>query len=351
MPVYTRKAKLDPHHQQISWYLTQHGIYNLYHFTSVTNLKGIFRHGRIYSRDQLQMRHIAKNVEFGDASLSHGGIGDQRVEAYVSLGYFPGLPMAYLLEKKRHLCYLVFSHDVARTSGVLFSDRNAASWHADKERGLSGLENVDFEAVHAKKIRRHTDDHIYHQAEVLIPDALPTSAVEYAAFRSQSSLEEAQRLCDGIDSLPPFRVEPKFFHLYGYGRNTTYGVINARLVNRHPFRNSPMKLMSEDELRRLLSAPNVEGHTVDAQGGVCLVQTVQMPDTLPLAVKWWHESFRKPVKEATPLRRAKSSMSSFHHVAATLGPNDLQSGKWRVESWLTLDGCEVKQLEIRFEVE
>lgn len=211
MPTHIKKVKFDPEHQQMSWYLAQNGICNLYHFTAVTNLRQIFRHRLVYSRDQLQARRIAKHVEFGDASLSHGGVGDQRVEAYVSLSYYPGLPMAYWLEQHRHLCYLVFSHQVALTTGVLFSDRNAARLDANKEKGLPGLKCVVFETIHAKKARRGTDEHKYRQAEVLIPDMLSTGAIEYVAFRSQASLDEARRQCDGIDNLPHFALNQDSF--------------------------------------------------------------------------------------------------------------------------------------------
>lgn len=127
-------------------------------------------------------------------------------------------------------------------------------------------------------------------------------------------------------------------------------MVNARLVNRHPFRNNPMKLMSESELEWALSAPSIEGRVVKMKQGVCLIQTIQTRYTLPLTVKWWCESSKKPVKEAKLPGRRMFVGYGMKHVAATLGPNELHPGSWRVESWLSLEGHEVKQLEIPFEV-
>lgn len=339
------RPKLDSQHHQMSWYLAQQDVYSLYHFTAVENLRRIFRSHHVYSRDQIQQRGI-KRVIFGDPKLSHGGLGEQRVEAYVSLSYAPHLPMAYYLGMEGHLCYLVFSHRVALTQGVLFCDRNAARQDAKRECGLAGLQCVDFEAVRVHKARRHTIENTNRQAEVLVPGALSTSAIEYVAFRSQASLDEARRDCADLSGLPPFRVEPRFFSRWS-------GVVNARLINRHPFRNNSMRVMREHELDRMLAVPSCEGQVVNATKGVCVLQTIRMVEETerpPIRLEWRLASDKSHARVATPGRKAPSA-GHIHHLAATLGPDDLQPGTWHVTSWISLKHHTVKQFEIIFDVE
>ncbi|WP_376795594.1 DarT ssDNA thymidine ADP-ribosyltransferase family protein [Thermogemmatispora sp.] len=66
----------------------------------------------------------------------------------VSLSFTPYTPMAYHVKRRRHLCYLCISPEVAALQGVIFTDTNANSKLPDAllpgpARQGSGLERAE----------------------------------------------------------------------------------------------------------------------------------------------------------------------------------------------------------------
>lgn len=343
------RIKWSPDHRQILWALATHSIYNLYHFTAVSNLPRIFRTGAVCSREVLDTKNKLHLVECGGTDRSHqldDILGNDR---YVSLSYKARMPMAYECERVSHLCYLVFDCSVAARRGVLFTNRNAASPAAQRAEGLEGLRAVNFEAVLSNSARRGTDAHTLRQAEVLVPGQISTNDILYVAFRSQASLEEGRRLCQGSDRLPPFRAEPRLFHLHAEHH---FGCVNAVLLNRHRYLPGVTTVLDDDQLNRMLNGSGTGGGTaLKLKSGISLVQRLVTVPQLLLTVTWYSRG--KKVSTVMGLERAHKPFSGGgdSEVCTTLGPEQLKPGKWRVTSDLRLNNVIVRQISMPFDLE
>lgn len=343
-----RRQNLDAQHTEMAWYLACHGLHQLYHFTSITNLKLIFRRNRIYSRRQLQERHLSKQVEMGGSvPKSHAAHVGWASDDYVSLSYGARLPMAIKLEQIRHLCYFVFPIRVALLQGAVFTDVNAGSSRVSGEPGLAGLKKVDLSAVTAGLARRSSEKYDARQAEVLVPHAISVGDIQYVAFRSQASLEEAARQCEGIADLPLFQVDPRLFQ---FGKPPFFGTENIVLINRHRFAGRTTKSLNDTQLSKLLSGPSAESRPGKISDGVTVVQAVHTCRFLEPVVKWIGPTGRRIIVSGLTGRQAAFDSVGRYDIATTLGPEDLSPGRWRVECSLRLADTEVKQANIRFEM-
>jgi len=124
--------------------------------------------------------------------------------------------MSYYIQQESHLCYLKIDYRVALRKGVVFTDTNATrirDRHQRKE-GLVGLDLVDFGIINSTL---HSGPQPWSpewrrkvQAETLVPNEVPLSAIIETVFISQASQEEGERLW-GEFSHPLFKVDKNIF--------------------------------------------------------------------------------------------------------------------------------------------
>lgn len=341
------RIKAAKDHQQILWFLASRGIYTLYHFTPVTNLRSIFRKRAIYSRSILHDKDMLDRVECGGDERSHLQDYNLGNSDFVSLSFRPRMPMAFRREEVQHICYLVVDYSVAARAGVMFANKNAASTEAQRAEGLDGLQRVDFDAVKRKTAYAGTEAHSNRQAEVLVPDQVLVSDVLYVAFRSQASLDEARRHCHGLEHLPAFRVEPELFSL---GEANVFGCVNAALRNRHRFRPGTTRQLKEDQFNNLLASPTIERRPVKRENGISLVQHIMAVPDLLLTVKWYGPGRTGPMIKGVGNSKISFTDYGLYAVCTTLGPQQLEPGRWRVVSELRLNNTCVRQFKMQFDV-
>lgn len=183
-------------------------MHSLYHFTSVSNLEGIALNAGLCSVNCLQ--------SIGQSPSDYGGNGvsqflDQQLGNldYIHLNFFPYTPMAYHTKQNKHLCFFHIDPEVASWDGVMFTDSNATKTGHLKEKGLAGLNLVDFSYM--KTVNPGDPNWVkYSQAEVLVPQVIPLSSVMKVSFVSEASLEEGKRVW-GDSTSPEFVVDKSPF--------------------------------------------------------------------------------------------------------------------------------------------
>lgn len=211
--------------------------------------------------------------------------------------------------------------------------------------GFSGLREVDFEALATRSARRGSPTYNDKQAELLVPARVSLDDLEYVAFRSQASLDEAVRCCAGVGRRHPFRVQPDLFH-FPNGKGNHFGSISAELINRHRYSSGSSRLLTEEQLFSVLAGPGLKGGIAKLERGISLVQTIATLKHVTMTVKW---------TGPTPGKRIVISGLSTAHlpfldkgisaVCTSLGPELLVPGQWKVKCTLTLDDIS-KQIPI-----
>jgi len=122
--------------------------------------------------------------------------------------------MAYWRELKQHLCYVIVDLGIALEEEIIFTDRNATDSYHIRNKGLTGLNNVNFDAVRADYPYPSVEIKKQKQAEILIPHKVKLEKVTHIVFRSQSSFEEAKRICiDYPNFTEKFTVADRLFYL------------------------------------------------------------------------------------------------------------------------------------------
>jgi len=117
--------------------------------------------------------------------------------------------MAYNRKRAQHLCFFLINPEVATQLDVVFTDSNATRNDHRRGHGLLGLNNVQFNVIHA--IPFSVDDwHRFVQAEVLIPNFIPLTYVTEIGFVSSASMNYTKYLCDSLPC-PPLSVMPQIF--------------------------------------------------------------------------------------------------------------------------------------------
>src|SRR5579884_280584 len=200
---------LHPDAQAILTRLRQEGITALYHFTSVENLPNICHLGALCSKQILEKRGLLSTLVTGGNPLSHSLDRYQSNWDKLSLSFTPYTPMAYNRKRAQHLCFFLISPEVAAWSDVVFTDSNATRNDHKRGQGLIGLNNVQFNAIHALPFSVN-DWHRFVQAEILIPDSIPLAYVTEIGFVSNASMDHAKHLCDSL-LCPPFSVIAQLF--------------------------------------------------------------------------------------------------------------------------------------------
>lgn len=199
-------------HAEILARLRKERIQSLYHFTCVENLPGIRNANALCSKAVLQEIGLWPPPEPGGNTLSHSL--DQHNDNWdrISLNFTPRTPMTYHKKQARHLCFFEIDPAVATRSGVMFTNKNAASTTDQKRaEGLAGLDLVNFNAVRAAPRPWDKEGWVAPvQAEILVPGRIRLDDILRIAFVSEASLAEAKRLW-GHGSHPQFVVDEALF--------------------------------------------------------------------------------------------------------------------------------------------
>lgn len=222
----------------------------LYHFTDIDNLPLIIDLGGLHSKEFLEQNGYLDQIKCGGNLLSkgldiHHGNWDK-----ISLSWCSRHPMAYSREQKQHLCYVIVDTRVALRNGVIFTNKNATDSYHTRSEGIDGLNNVNFDAVRAtfpytketKKLK---------QAEILVPEYVEIQEIKFVAFRSQSSLEEAKRLCHkNPEFIEKFTIAERVFHLQApYAYVQSHFLTSAVVTNENVTENilQPQTVFSIEE--------------------------------------------------------------------------------------------------------
>ena len=167
--------------------------------------------GGLFSKQLLEDNGVWPPPEPGGNNLSHSLDYDNGNWDKVSLNFTPHTPMAYYKKPTSHLCFFAVGSSVAGRSGVIFTNTNATRSGHERNKGIEGLELVDFGAVRARPRPWDQDGWVRPvQAEILVPDRIVLNQVREVGFVSQASLEEARRIW-GPTSSPNFVCRPKYF--------------------------------------------------------------------------------------------------------------------------------------------
>ncbi|MEQ8169001.1 MAG: DUF4433 domain-containing protein [Candidatus Eremiobacterota bacterium] len=211
-------------------------IKGLYHFTELSNLKGIFNSPGLLSRINLKKSGLLSNImdsasnEIIKRRETVKLFNGKNLSEYVPLYFARRSPMLYVTEgiktetdRYPHTItpvYLVFSPSVLLAEGVIFADGNASSSRTTIGEGPEALMSVDMDIVRTPmtSIKYKYSNMVYRevkrkkQAEALIPDMLPLQYLMGICFRCEAEMKEGERLLGDSLKKYNYRVFPDMFH-------------------------------------------------------------------------------------------------------------------------------------------
>lgn len=158
-------------------------ITKLYHFTDRDNLESIIRNGGLYSWKDCEDKGIAiaKPGGGGPNSLSWELDKRHHLEGYTRVSFTRNHPMMYVAMNEGRISnpvILEIDLSVIYDDQTLFSDRNATRNGANVGGTLADFKKIHFNTV---KARNHfdldVDEQPFYQAEILIKECIPLSAI------------------------------------------------------------------------------------------------------------------------------------------------------------------------------
>ncbi|MCF0195862.1 MAG: DUF4433 domain-containing protein [Bacteroidaceae bacterium] len=160
--------------------LEQQGIKKLYHFTDRDNLTSIIQHGGLYSWADCKDKGITIPKP-GGSSLSWDLDKRGGLEHYVRVSFVKEHPMMYVAMNDGRISnpvLLEIDTDVACWENSQYADRNATKNGRNVGGGIDDLKAIHFHAVKARKhFDLDDDEQKYFQAEVLVKNFIPLSAI------------------------------------------------------------------------------------------------------------------------------------------------------------------------------
>lgn len=160
--------------------LKKHGISKLYHFTDRDNLDSIVANGGLYSWADCEDRSISIPKP-GGSSSSRSLDSRDGLQHYVRLSFTPKHPMMFVAMNDGRISnpiILEIDIDVILDETTKFSDRNAT-----KNGALVGNDLDAFKRIHFDSLKANThfdlppEEQMYFQAEVLVKNQIPLSAI------------------------------------------------------------------------------------------------------------------------------------------------------------------------------
>lgn len=174
--MYILKNRYGNQLSDVAQRLRECGVSKLYHFTNIENVSSIKKLGGLYSRRALVNRGISSD-SFGGNYLS--SYLDERLglDNYVHLSFCSDHPMKYRLEQKGYTLVQFEINISVVDRRTVFSNVNATSSSAKIASGLDGFNLVKLSATRRTYVCRDDPDFEYHQAEALVPNFIPLSAI------------------------------------------------------------------------------------------------------------------------------------------------------------------------------
>ncbi len=176
-------------------YLKKNGINSLWHFTDIRNIEYIEKFGGLRSKEFLEQKDLIDSIFCGGNSLSHDldkGLGNWNK---ISLNFTPHTPMAYHKKRETHLIFIEIDLEVASFQDVYFTNCNATRIinGQKRDKGLRGLKHVNFSIINGPAKPWDPDWKKFVQAEILVPNFIPTDYFKTIYFISEASMELSEK--------------------------------------------------------------------------------------------------------------------------------------------------------------
>ena len=205
--------------------MTDHAIY---HITHADNLAQIVRENRLWC----DVQRIARNLDNTNIGYSHikarrmrhpvtvaagGMLGD-----YVPFNFCPRSVMLYVVsqghenyqEGQQPIVHLVSSIKRIRATGRpwLFTDRHADLGYANQFDDLARLDEVDWAVMPVLQWGGDTELKEKRQAEFLVHDSCPWSAIEVIGVIDQDMAARVQAVLAGAEHRPRVEVYRDWYY-------------------------------------------------------------------------------------------------------------------------------------------
>lgn len=198
---------------------------SIFHITHVENLLGILREGGLWCDSQRIARrlvstnighlHIKSRRLQREVMTSAGGmLGD-----YVPFNFCPRSVMLYVVHKghqgyeggQDEIVHLVSSihRAVALGKPWAFSDRHAELGYARHFEDLQHLDQVKWNVM-AQQYWQDVAE--ARQAEFLVREHFPWTAIREVAVRSEATEQRVQRILAGADHRPEVAIRPQWYY-------------------------------------------------------------------------------------------------------------------------------------------
>lgn len=205
--------------------MTNHAIY---HITHADNFEGIIREGRLWCDAQRMARNLGNtNIGYSHikarrmrhpVTVSAGGaLGD-----YVPFNFCPRSVMLYVVsqghenyqEGQHPIVHLVSSIDAIQATGRpwFFTDRHADLGYANQYDALEKLGEVDWAVMPVRQWGGDTELKEKRQAEFLVHDWCPWSAVEMIGVMDQEIAARVQAMLAGAAHRPRVEVHRDWYY-------------------------------------------------------------------------------------------------------------------------------------------
>lgn len=259
--------RYHPEYREMQKLLNTNGVDEVYHFTSIDNLPSIINEEGLLSINKLREKGLENSINYGGNILSRNLNGSRRTLDYIKLSFRKKLPMAYYVEREKHLVFLIIDPDIILLDGVILTSENSTATDCRRGSGLSGLSLIDFISIKEELAWQDPIKRRNIQAEICVPDRIGLDKIKKICCISKSSLEEAKRLCRNYDS-PPFYVDRSYFYStargFFYTKNVilTNEIISNENVDSYRFSNKTIFSIDSDSQISLLCKieviPNLE---------------------------------------------------------------------------------------------
>jgi hypothetical protein len=198
----------------------------LFHITHVENVPSILAHGRLWSDSQ----RIRRNLVTTNIGYSHikqrrlgrpvttpfgGKLGD-----YVPFNFCPRSVMLYVVSRghdeyaggQEEIVHLVSSVNtaIALNTPWAFTDLHADLRYATYYTSLDKLSEVDWTVMPLAYWSRDDDTKQKRQAEFLVHESFPWSAVELIGVKNAASAAKLRPLLAG--GAPPVAIRPDWYY-------------------------------------------------------------------------------------------------------------------------------------------
>jgi hypothetical protein len=195
-------------------------IEDVLHFTTNLGLVGILGHGAVLSRRQLAREKYVEHVYEPNAKVPTDGEWLDHVSLSISRLNWEFFDHSRRWHRHESVwwCALVFSPDVLTGDRVVFATTNNIYPSCHRGRGAAGLEALFAQLVlgaYGARLRRADDLPrnwtTCHQAEVLVPECVPTSALRRIIVATELHLDIASSQCEILLGNIPIDVDPDAF--------------------------------------------------------------------------------------------------------------------------------------------